>query len=112
VCTSRRSGNTVVVTYVRWRWVVGDGRALPRGDTFLHAALAAFRIGIGGFDGPSAPLPEDLKRSLAAARNDRSSRLTRSADHFGFYRDTDGTTTLRRKHAATALFAMAGTCRM
>jgi 23S rRNA pseudouridine1911/1915/1917 synthase len=73
----------------------GGGRrlvALPARRHFLHAAWLRFRHPASGASMDlRAPLPEDLKRSLAAAANDRSleSHLD-PLDHFGFYRDTDG----------------------
>jgi 23S rRNA pseudouridine1911/1915/1917 synthase len=73
----------------------GGGRrlvALPARRHFLHAAWLRFRHPASGASMDlRAPLPEDLKRSLAAAANDRSLESHPDPlDHFGFYRDTDG----------------------
>ena len=73
----------------------GGGRrlvALPARRHFLHAAWLRFRHPASGASMDlRAPLPEDLKRSLAAAANDRSFESHPDPlDHFGFYRDTDG----------------------
>ena len=72
----------------------GGGRrlvALPARRHFLHAAWLRFRHPESGASMDlRAPLPDDLKRSLAAAANDRSLETNPDPlDHFGFYRDTD-----------------------
>ena len=72
----------------------GGGRrlmALPPRRHFLHAAWLRFRHPLSGVAMDlRAPLPEDLRRSLAAAAGDRSLETHPDPlDHFGFYRDTD-----------------------
>ncbi|HTL38222.1 MAG TPA: RluA family pseudouridine synthase [Kofleriaceae bacterium] len=72
----------------------GGGRrliALPGRRHFLHAAWLRFRHPVSGQSMDlRAPLPEDLRRSLAAAAEDRSLETHPDPlDHFGFYRDTD-----------------------
>ena len=72
----------------------GGGRrlmALPPRRHFLHAAWLRFRHPVSGLSMDlRAPLPEDLRRSLAAAAGDRSLEAHPDPlDHFGFYRDTD-----------------------
>ena len=72
----------------------GGGRrlvALPARRHFLHAAWLRFRHPESGASMDlRAPLPDDLKRSLAAAANDRSLETNPDPlDHFGFYRDPD-----------------------
>jgi 23S rRNA pseudouridine1911/1915/1917 synthase len=72
----------------------GGGRrlmALPPRRHFLHAAWLRFRHPVSGLPMDlRAPLPEDLRRSLAAAAGDRSIETHPDPlDHFGFYRDTD-----------------------
>jgi 23S rRNA pseudouridine1911/1915/1917 synthase len=72
----------------------GGGRrliALPARRHFLHAAWLRFRHPTSGVSiDLRAPLPEDLKRSLAAAAGDRSlENHPDPLDHFGFYRDSD-----------------------
>jgi 23S rRNA pseudouridine1911/1915/1917 synthase len=72
----------------------GGGRrlvALQARRHFLHAAWLRFRHPVSGVSMDlRAPLPEDLKRSLAAVANDRSlETYPDPLDHFGFYRDTD-----------------------
>ena len=70
----------------------GGGRrliALPARRHFLHAAWLKFRHPISGASiDLRAPLPDDLRRSIAAAANDRSLEdHPDPLDHFGFYRD-------------------------
>ena len=71
----------------------GGGRrllALPPRRHFLHAAWLRFRHPVSG-DAIDlrAPLPDDLRRSLVAAAQDRSLETHPDPlDHFGFYRDT------------------------
>jgi 23S rRNA pseudouridine1911/1915/1917 synthase len=72
----------------------GGGRrlvALPARRHFLHAAWLRFRHPASGASMDlRAPLPEDLRRSLAAVGNDPSLETHPDPlDHFGFYRDTD-----------------------
>ncbi|HUQ80098.1 MAG TPA: RluA family pseudouridine synthase [Gemmatimonadaceae bacterium] len=72
----------------------GGGRrlvALQARRHFLHAAWLRFRHPASGVSMDlRAPLPEDLRRSLAAVANDRSFETHPDPlDHFGFYRDTD-----------------------
>ena len=72
----------------------GGGRrllALPPRRHFLHAAWLRFRHPVSGnaID-LRAPLPDDLRRSLVAAAQDRSlDTHPDPLDYFGFYRDTD-----------------------
>jgi 23S rRNA pseudouridine1911/1915/1917 synthase len=72
----------------------GGGRRLialsPRRH-FLHAAWLRFRHPVSGESiDLRAPLPDDLRRSLAAAAHDPSLETHPDPlDHFGFYRDTD-----------------------
>jgi 23S rRNA pseudouridine1911/1915/1917 synthase len=72
----------------------GGGRrllALPPRRHFLHAAWLRFRHPVSGnaID-LRAPLPDDLRRSLVAAAQDRSlETLPDPLDYFGFYRDAD-----------------------
>ncbi len=72
----------------------GGGRRLlqlPPRRHFLHAAWLRFRHPTTGAEmDVRSPLPEDLKRAIAAAANDPS--LTAHPDplaHFGFYRTAD-----------------------
>ena len=70
----------------------GGGRrliALPARRHFLHAAWLMFRHPVSGESiDLRAPLPDDLRRSMAAAANDRSLEdHPDPLDHFGFYRD-------------------------
>jgi 23S rRNA pseudouridine1911/1915/1917 synthase len=70
----------------------GGGRrliALPARRHFLHAAWLMFRHPMSGASMDlRAPLPDDLRRSIAAAANDRSlENHPDPLDHFGFYRD-------------------------
>jgi 23S rRNA pseudouridine1911/1915/1917 synthase len=72
----------------------GGGRrliALPARRHFLHAAWLRFRHPVSGNSMDlRAPLPEDLRRSLAAAANDPMLESHPDPlDHFGFYRDSD-----------------------
>ena len=72
----------------------GGGRrliALPARRHFLHAAWLRFRHPTSGSSMDlRAPLPEDLRRSIAAAAHDPSLESHPDPlDHFGFYRDTD-----------------------
>jgi 23S rRNA pseudouridine1911/1915/1917 synthase len=72
----------------------GGGRrliALPPRRHFLHAAWLRFRHPLSGVSiDLRAPLPDDLRRSLAAAARDPSLETHPDPlDHFGFYRDTD-----------------------
>src|SRR5688572_27327925 len=72
----------------------GGGRrlvALPARRHFLHAAWLRLRHPMSGDSMDlRAPLPDDLRRSIAAAANDRSLETHPDPlDHFGFYRDTD-----------------------
>jgi len=72
----------------------GGGRrllALPPRRHFLHAAWLRFRLPLSGVSiDLRAPLPDDLRRSLAAAARDPSLETHPDPlDHFGFYRDTD-----------------------
>lgn len=72
----------------------GGGRrlvALPPRRHFLHAAWLRFRHPTSGAPVDlRAPLPEDLRRSLAAAANEPSlERHPDPLEHFGFYRDID-----------------------
>lgn len=72
----------------------GGGRrliALPARRHFLHAAWLRFRHPVSGLSMDlRAPLPDDLRRSLAAAAYDPSlATHPDPLDHFGFYRDTD-----------------------
>jgi 23S rRNA pseudouridine1911/1915/1917 synthase len=72
----------------------GGGRrliALPARRHFLHAAWLRFRHPVSGHSMDlRAALPEDLRRSLAAAAHDSSLEIHPDPlDHFGFYRDTD-----------------------
>jgi 23S rRNA pseudouridine1911/1915/1917 synthase len=72
----------------------GGGRrliALPARRHFLHAAWLRFRHPVSGRSMDlRAPLPDDLRRSVAAAAHDRSLETHPDPlDHFGFYRDTD-----------------------
>jgi 23S rRNA-/tRNA-specific pseudouridylate synthase len=72
----------------------GGGRrllALPPRRHFLHAAWLRFRHPVSGnaID-LRAPLPDDLRRSLVAAAQDRSlETLPDPLDYLGFYRDAD-----------------------
>ena len=70
----------------------GGGRrlvALPARRHFLHAAWLRFRHPISGNSiDLRAPLPDDLRRSLAAAAHDPTLESHPDPlDHFGFYRD-------------------------
>ena len=70
----------------------GGGRrliALPARRHFLHAAWLMFRHPVSGASiDLRSPLPDDLRRSIAAAANDRSLEdHPDPLDHFGFYRD-------------------------
>jgi 23S rRNA pseudouridine1911/1915/1917 synthase len=70
----------------------GGGRrlmALPARRHFLHAAWLMFRHPVSGTSiDLRAPLPDDLRQSIAAAANDRSLESHPDPlDHFGFYRD-------------------------
>ena len=72
----------------------GGGRrlvALPARRHFLHAAWLRFRHPVSGHSMDlRAPLPDDLRRSLAAAARDPSLESHPDPlDHFGFYRDPD-----------------------
>ena len=72
----------------------GGGRrliALPPRRHFLHAAWLRFRHPKSGESiDLRAPLPEDLRRSLAAAAHDPSLETHPDPlDHLGFYRETD-----------------------
>jgi len=72
----------------------GGGRRLielPPRRHFLHAAWLRFRHPESGDSiDLRAPLPEDLRRSVAAAARDPSLETHPDPlDHFGFYRDTD-----------------------
>jgi 23S rRNA pseudouridine1911/1915/1917 synthase len=72
----------------------GGGRrlvALPARRHFLHAAWLRFRHPVSGHPMDlRAPLPDDLRRSLAAAASDPSlERHPDPLEHLGFYRDTD-----------------------
>ena len=72
----------------------GGGRrllALPPRRHFLHAAWLRFRHPVSGHAiDLRAPLPDDLRRSLVAAAQDRSlETLPDPLDYFGFYRDAD-----------------------
>ena len=72
----------------------GGGRrlvALPARRHFLHAAWLRLRHPTSGLSMDlRAPLPEDLRRSIAAAAHDPSfENHPDPLDHFGFYRDTD-----------------------
>jgi 23S rRNA pseudouridine1911/1915/1917 synthase len=72
----------------------GGGRrliALPTRRHFLHAAWLRFQHPKSGHAMDlRAPLPEDLRRSLAAAAHDPAlENHPDPLDHFGFYRDTD-----------------------
>ena len=72
----------------------GGGRrlvALPARRHFLHAAWLRFRHPTtGAAMDLRAPLPDDLRRSLAAAAADPSlERYPDPLDYFGFYRDGD-----------------------
>ena len=72
----------------------GGGRrliALPPRRHFLHAAWLRFRHPLSGVSiDLRAPLPDDLRRSLAAAARDPSLETHPDPlDHFGFYRDTE-----------------------
>ena len=72
----------------------GGGRrlmALPPRRHFLHAAWLRFRHPISGQSiDLRAPLPDDLRGSLAAAAHDPTlATHPDPLDHFGFYRDTD-----------------------
>ncbi len=72
----------------------GGGRrlvALPARRHFLHAAWLRLRHPMSGQPiDLRAPLPADLRQSLAAAAQDRSLESHPDPlDHFGFYRDTD-----------------------
>jgi 23S rRNA pseudouridine1911/1915/1917 synthase len=72
----------------------GGGRrliALPPRRHFLHAAWLRFQHPkSGNAMDLRAPLPEDLRRSLAAAAHDPTLENSPDPlDHFGFYRDTD-----------------------
>jgi 23S rRNA pseudouridine1911/1915/1917 synthase len=72
----------------------GGGRrlvALPARRHFLHAAWLRLRHPTSGVSMDlRAPLPEDLRRSIAAAAHDPSfENHPDPLDHFGFYRDTD-----------------------
>jgi 23S rRNA pseudouridine1911/1915/1917 synthase len=72
----------------------GGGRrliALPPRRHFLHAAWLRFRHPVSGVSiDLRAPLPEDLRRSLAAAARDPSLETHPDPlDHLGFYRDAD-----------------------
>ena len=72
----------------------GGGRrlmALPARRHFLHAAWLRFRHPVSGQSMDlRAPLPEDLRRSIAAAAGDPSLETHPDPlDYFGFYRDTD-----------------------
>jgi 23S rRNA pseudouridine1911/1915/1917 synthase len=72
----------------------GGGRrliALAARRHFLHAAWLRFRHPESGHSMDlRAPLPEDLKRSLAAAASDPTlENHPDPLDHFDFYRDTD-----------------------
>ena len=72
----------------------GGGRrliALPARRHFLHAAWLRFRHPVSGLSMDlRAPLPEDLRGSLAAAAGDPTlATHPDPLDHFGFYRDTD-----------------------
>ena len=72
----------------------GGGRrlvALPPRRHFLHAAWLRFRHPASGASMDlRAPLPEDLRKSLAAVAHDPSLETHPDPlDHFGFYRDTD-----------------------
>jgi 23S rRNA pseudouridine1911/1915/1917 synthase len=72
----------------------GGGRrlmALAARRHFLHAAWLRFRHPVSGSEMDlRAPLPEDLRRSLAAAAGDPTlENHPDPLDHFGFYRDTD-----------------------
>ena len=84
----------------------GGGRrliALPARRHFLHAAWLRFRHPVvRSSDGPSLRrLPDDLRRSLAAAANDPALESNPDPlDHFGFYRDSR--LTPRPSDAATA----------
>jgi 23S rRNA pseudouridine1911/1915/1917 synthase len=74
----------------------GGGRrliGLPPRRHFLHAAWLRFRHPVSGASiDLRAPLPDDLRRSLAAAARDSSLETHPDPlDHFGFYRDTDHT---------------------
>jgi 23S rRNA pseudouridine1911/1915/1917 synthase len=70
----------------------GGGRrlvALPARRHFLHAAWLRFRHPVSGNSiDLRAPLPDDLRRSLAAAAHDPMLESHPDPlDHFGFYRD-------------------------
>ena len=70
----------------------GGGRrlvALPARRHFLHAAWLRFRHPVSGHSiDLRAPLPDDLRRSLAAAARDPTLESHPDPlDHFGFYRD-------------------------
>ena len=70
----------------------GGGRrlmALPPRRHFLHAAWLRLRHPVTGAEMDlRSPLPEDLKRSLAAAANDPDLvNHPDPLDHFGFYAD-------------------------
>jgi 23S rRNA pseudouridine1911/1915/1917 synthase len=72
----------------------GGGRrllALPPRRHFLHAAWLRFRHPVSGTAiDLRASLPDDLKRSLVAAAQDRSLETHPDPlDYYGFYRDTD-----------------------
>jgi len=72
----------------------GGGRrliALPARRHFLHAAWLRFRHPVSGHSVDlRAPLPHDLRRSLAAAAHDPTlDSHPDPLDHFGFYRDSD-----------------------
>ena len=72
----------------------GGGRrliALPARRHFLHAAWLRFRHPVSGHSMDlRAPLPEDLRKSLAAAAGDATlATHPDPLDHFGFYSDTD-----------------------
>jgi 23S rRNA pseudouridine1911/1915/1917 synthase len=72
----------------------GGGRrlvALPARRHFLHAAWLRFRHpATGEAIELRAPLPDDLRRSLAAAAADPSlERHPDPLEYFGFYRDSD-----------------------